>query len=350
MDAARVAEIVQAFERQAGASQGLGSPVYGDLLARLAADISAGGPAADLLSGWQGEPRKEALALRLMAAVHAEVLAERAPALARYYDSMGGSYDSVPAWEALRDLLVSAGPRLSRRLDQQVQTNEVRRSAILLGGFNRIAQTTGLPLSLYELGSSAGLNLHWDKFRYDVGTQSYGSAESDVHLSSAWRGKIPDLLADIAIANRAGCDRFPIDVRDAEPRERLRSFIWPDQPERLALLDAAIAIMRNDPVQLTAASAADWLQDRIDKPQPGAVRVLFHSVVWWYIPEAERSRIERLMETAGKLATSEAPLAWLRMELGTLDYADIRLRIWPDGVDEHLARAHWHGQWVEWLA
>ena len=215
-----------------------------------------------------------------MAAVHAEVLAGRAPDLANYYPSCGGTYERKGAWQAFRSLLSTAATKLRPRLDQQVQTNEVRRSAVLLGGFSQIAQRTGLPLRLFELGSSAGLNLHWDQFHFDLGSQQWGLEDTGVKLLSEWRGQVPTLQPDIPISGRAGCDRFPIDVRKAAPRGRLRSFIWPDQLERLAILDAAIAIMRADPIELEADSAADFLEGFIEQATPGETRVLYHSVVW----------------------------------------------------------------------
>ena len=40
---------------------------------------------------------------------------------------------------------------------------------------------------------------------------------------------------------RAACDRAPVDLADPIARRRLRAFVWADQFDRLARLDAAIA-------------------------------------------------------------------------------------------------------------
>ncbi len=42
----------------------------------------------------------------------------------------------------------------------------ILRCACLLPAFSAIAQVTGRPLALIEIGPSAGLNLNWDRFRY----------------------------------------------------------------------------------------------------------------------------------------------------------------------------------------
>ena len=49
-------------------------------------------------------------------------------------------------------------------------------------------------------------------------------------------------------------------------------------------------------------------------------------------------------------ATRAAPLAWLRMEFfDSSAPAELRLTLWPGGAERVLARAHPHGEWVEWL-
>jgi hypothetical protein len=44
----------------------------------------------------------------------------------------------------------------------------------LIGGFLRVAAMTRRPLRLLEVGSSAGLNLRWDHYRYEGATERGG--------------------------------------------------------------------------------------------------------------------------------------------------------------------------------
>ncbi|HEV7286729.1 MAG TPA: DUF2332 family protein, partial [Kaistia sp.] len=63
---------------------------------------------------------------------------------------------------------------------------------------------------------------------------------------------------------------------------------------------------------------------------------------------ATRQAITQTMEDAGQRATSEAPVAWLRMEADGRDTAGVRLRVWPGGTDLEIARADFHGRFVAW--
>jgi hypothetical protein len=341
--------LVGAFRAQAETCRQMGSAVYAELLGRAAADLAAGGVFADVVADYRGNPVLDALPFRVFGAVHAMALSGSAPELAAYYPSAGGRFDAEPAWKAVCALLAAnPGPMRAAALEWRVQTNEVRRSAVLLGGFLRAARETRLPLRLREIGASAGLNLVWDRYRYALGPHRWGSETAELALSTDWTGPAPDLDAPVRVAERRGCDVAPIDAADPEQRLRLESFVWPDQLERLARLRAAVdAVLRARP-PIDKEPAGSWVA-REAMPQPGVATVLFHSVMWWYLPEEERAGIGETMEAAGARASAEAPLAWLRMEGASLAETELRLRLWPGGGDQLLARAHYHGASVRWL-
>jgi hypothetical protein len=288
--------------------------------------------------------------MRLLGAVHVEVLAGRAPELATHYPSAGGAADGAAAWPAFIALVEERGDVLRRRLATQVQTNEVRRCAALLGGFLTIARESGLPLRVLEMGSSAGLNLLWDRYRYELGPHRWGDPAAKLCLQADWEGPPPPLDAPLRVTSREGCDLAPLDLTDPEQRLRLEGFVWPDQPERLAMLRAAIAVARAEPPRVIRARARDWVAAALGTPRPCCVTVLFQSVMWWYLPADERDAVTTEVESAGSQASAEAPLAWLRMEGSRPEYAKVSLRTWPGGEDRELARAQWHGRWVQWLA
>src|SRR4051794_41370023 len=72
-------DLAAAFHLQAEACEPLGSPMYAELLARLADDVEAGGPTARVLRGHEDDPGPSGLALRLAGGLHRLVLAGAAP-------------------------------------------------------------------------------------------------------------------------------------------------------------------------------------------------------------------------------------------------------------------------------
>lgn len=127
---------------QARSCEALGSPFYARLLDSATADLEAGGPVADVLSGFEVEDRGSAIALRLLAPVHRKVLAGELPELDRHYPSTGGDGDAAAAWPRFRDFLESNSTWMRSELERPCQTNEVGRSAALLGGFLEVSHRT----------------------------------------------------------------------------------------------------------------------------------------------------------------------------------------------------------------
>jgi hypothetical protein len=152
------------------------------------------------------------------------------------------------------------------------------------------------------------------------------------------------------IVDSAGSDIAPIDISDPAQRLRLRSYVWPDQAARLARLDAAIGIASETPFVLDKADAAAFVRKRLAGRRSGEAFVLFHSIMWQYMPRASKEGVLAALEEAGRAATRDAPIARLRMEpLGQAPHATLSLTMWPGGETRRLAHCNFHGRWIEWL-
>ncbi len=264
-DLSRVLDVV-AFQAKACADSG--SPLYGRVLDAVVADLRAGGVCTELLTGRGADPLGSALALRFLGGVHRIVLEGRAPELAAFYPSVGGLDlgDPGPAFLAT---VRRHREEVSRRIEGGVQTNEVGRAAVLVGGYAAVARRTHLPLRVLEIGASAGLNLRWDHFAYDTGRVVAGDPDSPVRFSGVWEGEPPELPVAFEVADRAGCDRNPLDATTPDGRLTLMSYVWPDQIDRLQRLEAAIEVARWVPATVEQVEATEWIAARLARPCPG---------------------------------------------------------------------------------
>lgn len=330
----------EALERQAAACEALGSVLYCDLLRQLRRDFDHGGRTFDILHGTSERPLHDATPLRLLAAVHRIVLSGRASQLAARYPSAGGDGASVPV-DAFLDVVEAHRGEVAEGLRQPVQTNEVGRAGALVVGFAEVARRWGWPLRIRELGASAGLILRWDHFAYDTGTSCAGDPASPVQLRRMWLTP-PDLSGLTPVVDRRGCDLAPIDTSDPAQRLRLLSFVWPDQSERFARLQAALTVAERVPACVDRADAGAWLSSELADPAQGLTTVVYHSIVWQYLNGATRDAVRSALLDAGRRATADAPLAWLRLEPAG-DVADLRITTWPGGDEAVLATSGYHG-------
>jgi hypothetical protein len=342
---------------QAAWCNALGSPMYAALLEQVAEDVRDGGPAWRVMGG--RDAKDIADPLRLLGAVHRLVLTGRAPDLAPFYPSAGGSPAAGDPWPAFRSVLEEEGDAVGEGLVRPVQTNEVGRCAALLGGFLLIARETGLPLALEEIGASAGLNLRWDRYLYESGGAAWGDPASPVRFSEPFASGHPPLDVEVEVIERRGCDLDPVDPVTEEGRLTLLSYVWPDQTERLERLRGALEVARQVPAQLERAEGIEWVERALREPRPDVATVVFHSVVEMYLSSDTQARLRGILTSAGERATTDAPVAWLKMEhlAGSkpepggptgIGPRNVHLTVWPGGEERAIATAAPHGPPVFW--
>lgn len=340
--------VIAAFRDQADYCRTLGSPFTGTLLDLAAERLAAKASWAAPILNWPGDPRADALPLRLAGALHRAVLDGGDTQLTASYAATRLSADELDA------ALTRHAPLFAQYLRSPPQTNDPQRSAVLLGGFLKLAQLCpGMALQTCEIGASAGLNQLWDTYAYDFGGWHHGEPQTaPLLLRCRWGGSQAPAARPCVIA-RAGCDVSPLDARSTADRQRLLSYIWADQPERLARVTLALDHAAACDVAVAPGHAADFVTQQLRQRKPNAAFVLYHSIVWQYIAAPEQQRITATMLQAGAAATAQAPLAWLRFEPGRAkDGADLTLTLW-DGTDsagreERLGAGDYHGRWMRW--
>lgn len=354
------ARVRQAFLDQAGYCDRFGSP-FTALLCRVLGDgLDGSNEIERYILQWPGDASAfgDSVPLRVAGALHYLVRTGQAPELAKLYPPHTRA-EPLTLLAAARAVLLDNQSFVRDFLQFPPQTNEVGRSAALIAGWLEIAARTRQPLSLFEIGSSAGLNLIADRYAYRFGevrwTPAPKSRVSRGHLSGPtltceWTGRSPAIHAPLHVRSRRGCDRHPLNIVDPTQRERLVAYVWADQRERLDRLNAAIRTMVSEPVIVETSDAADWIEAVLPSDgEPGVTRLVFHSIVWSYLDGSTQQRIASHLAQIGAASSTDRPLAWLRLELVSKDEpAALRLTLWPSGKDVLLARVHPHGTWVRW--
>lgn len=300
---------------------------------------------ADILA-YDGDigPKGHSLPLRLASGLHALVLTGQDPALTAAYPP------NQVSDAALRDVVWQALTTQSDFLRDWItsppQTNEVRRSAALIAGAHTVAALTGVTdIHLSELGASGGLNLMFDHYALETGDGRLGPVDAALTLAPDWSGPSPD-PTPLTVHDRRGVDLNPLNPRNPADALRLRAYLWADQPNRLALTEAAIAASI---ATVDRGDAVDWLENRLKAAPQDQVHLITHTIAWQYFPAGKQTRGTTLIEAAGARATSTAPLAWLRMEADDKTRgAALTARLWPGDHHLDLGRIDFHGRWVDW--
>jgi hypothetical protein len=339
------------LSQQGVACRELGSPLYGDLLSWAAADLLDGGPTAEVLAGYLAEPVSSVLSLRMLGATHALALTGRAPELAAFYPSAGGTAspgaDGVRAWAALRQTLSAHRPMFRDWLRRPPQTNEVGRGAALIGGLRHIVAEASLPVRLIEVGTSAGLNLRADHFYVPGDAGTHGDPSSPVVLPAGWQGTAPP-EGEIEVVARIGGDLDPIDPTTPEGSLTLTAYVWPDQTARLERLRGALTLARSVPAELRQESGTGTLART--SVADGTWTVLWHSIFRQYLSPAQRDELAAGIASIAATATPSARFAYLYLEQSRSGGCPVTLTTWPGGRQRVLGVAPPHGIPVTWRA
>lgn len=307
---ATLEEAAAAFETFA-AAEGARIPVYARLCRTIAADPGLHGL---LLSA----PTGQRLPVLLLAALHDVVLRHPELPLARWYPSVRGTAapDDDPG-PALRAAVHRHRREILRLLqDRQVQTNEVNRCAAWWYALCALPRTDSRPLYLVELGASAGLNLRPDRYHYEFSSggspvQERGEPDSTVRLGAELRLPAgttpPPLELSAAVRGAIGLDRRPVDVTDTDDARWLEACVWPEQPQRLDRLRAALALARVDPPQVVRGDVVDDLAPLLDGAPSDAHVVVLSSWVLAYLPRARRLDVLDVLRRAARATPGRGP-------------------------------------------
>ena len=251
-----------------------------------------------------------------MSGLHYLVLSERA------------SWDDVRA--ALRD---EADFLRDWIATERVQTNEPRRCWWLLPCFLEVGRRHALEeLDVVELGCSGGLNLIWDRYGYEYehavvpGEPSFGGEErSPVPLGLLGRF--------VTVRTRVGVDLAPPDLRTDDGVRLLKSFVWGDQAQRLADVDAAVGVWRREPPEIVVGDMLEELPALLAR----GPNLVFSTAAINYLPRERREQLRAL------IADARVPFVetWQHRD-GSHDYYGL----FVDG--DEVAHAEFHGAWLDW--
>ena len=287
-------------------------------------------------------------------AVHSLLRTNSSEPLAAYYPSCGGNRPPDRELSAIFvDFCLRHQTEMADILQvRMVQTNEVRRSAVLLPAFAAVAADSGQPLALYEIGPSAGLNLLFDKFGYNYGGSRDGDESSPVQLDCDPRGNPPRVPIPGVVA-RVGCDINPLSVTNDSDMEWLRSLTWPEHADRLALLNAAIALALQSPPVLVRADVFGDLPVRVLAFPDGATPCVFASFV---LNQFSQQDLQRLRSTLLEVSLQRTVYVVVMGFSGFVETGrpfDGTAETWVlrlGGGKAHkrlISRANPHGRWME---
>ena len=186
-----------------------------------------------------------------------------------------------------------------------VQTNETRRCAYLYPVFSHIYSQTNKPLALIEIGTSAGFQLLWDKYRYSYNSDEiFGDLHSEVLIEAEIRGdRSPKpLLESPPVTHRFGLDLHINDVTNVEDSLWLNALIWPEHKERRKLFEQAVVCINENKEELNfiEGNGVELFPQIADQIPSEAIICVFHTHVANQLTEDMKCELQNNIRELGK--------------------------------------------------
>ncbi|CDQ37804.1 hypothetical protein GCM10007111_18790 [Virgibacillus kapii] len=317
------------------------SPLYEHLAWKISEDMDMlrlSGHAA------KGQPEPNLF----LGAVHYLLLQGRDHSLQAFYPSLvENPADYQQVFPEFKDFCTTHQSSIIDILEsKRVQTNEVRRCAYLYPIFCGIFKQTNKPLSLIEIGTSAGLQLLVEQYSYSYGDGIiYGNPSAALHITSRVRkGKKPPHLAiRPSIVSRVGVDLHCCDVTKASDYNWLRALIWPENQERVELLASAVEQLKKSPPCLLEGDGVKRIVDLSKQAPADSIVCIFHTHVANQIP----------LEVKNKLMDNLQQIAKHRDVIhiyNNMSDRNLHIDAYING-EEHmynLGETDGHGRWFDW--
>jgi len=329
------------------------SPLY----ARVAVGLSESDAALRAIEAAPARKRHPAL---ILAALHDLALAGRAPALAAAYADADGD---AAARAAIDTVVRMADAVVAVAVRRRIRSNETGRCAVLYPAITEAARRVGATaVGLIDVSCSAALNLNVDRVGIAYGNgQSLGDPSSPVQPWASLVGDRPiPARAMPEVVARVGIDLDPVDVTDADDARWLRACVSPDQPQRLARLDAEIALAAAAPPLLLQGDAVEVLPVAFARVLADALPVVITTWALSRLPLENRLRFLQRLDGA---ATARS-VAWVSVEgvgvapaiptLGdrrAFGHSIIGLAVCDRSAlrAEAIGRCWSRGRWLAWL-
>lgn len=230
---------------------------------------------------------------------------------------------------------------------RRVQTNDVRRCAYLYPVFCFIYKKAKKNLALIEIGTSAGLQLLWDKYAYSYGQHDVlGNKESRLEIPSEIVGDHRPILCSTPppVSTRVGLDLNVVDLTNADEKLWLKSLIWPEHKERRLMFEKASSYISDYPVHFVEGNGVELLYQQVENVPEDSVACIFHTHVANQMTPDMKRNLLKTVESMGK----ERDVCHI---YNNIQDRYLHLDYYLNGVEskQTIAEIDGHGRWFKWL-
>lgn len=219
--------------------------------------------------------------------------------IAQYLPNLTASPRPVEnAFPAFREFCLARRTEMVELLtNRTLNTNLVERAACIVPAIRYVARLVQEPLTVVEVGCSAGLNLLFDEYSYDYGSMGrLGPSGALVRLQCTIAGGVnPPLDLVPEVRERLGIDLVAVDPSDPQDRLWMEAMLCPEWKTERAQLRNALSVRAGKQLRVVIGDALTALPSIIHE-RTGPLCVLHSYCLQHWSSSAKRSLEELLCQ------------------------------------------------------
>lgn len=291
-----------------------------------------------------------------LGAIHFLLLQNPEEPLAKYYPTITKiNITGFINFDLFKEFCVSNKERIQKLVSTKiVQTNVVNRCSYLFPIISELIESDDKPLTIVDIGTSAGLTLSFDDYEYWYNQKkAYGN--SDVVIHTEIRGecfKYPKALNNKI--TKIGIDQNPIQAKDHHEQLWLKALIWPDHLMRFQIMDMALRNEKLADVQfIVAHSNSDFENILSFIPSNEQLIIYATHTLYQFSPEAKIEFYEMLdrLSVVRDFSFISAEATRSQQEKYQTKNVVVELIQYINGMkaEKWIAETDGHGNWVRFL-
>jgi hypothetical protein len=290
-----------------------------------------------------------------LGAVHYLLLKNRAHELAKFYPTISKeiTISKIP-FELFRSFCCANEVDINKIISTKiVQTNVVNRCAYLFPIISYLASKNENPITIIDIGTSAGLTLNFDNYEYWLDNRKvFGSDVVKIH-SEIHEGKITELKPIVNKLTKIGIDQNLIEPTNEDEKLWLKALVWADHIVRFENMDSALKNEKLKEIQFIKGSTIKDFNKILGKINKEETLIIYATHTLYQFSAEDKVLFYEMLDNLGKerdLYFISAETTKSQQEKYNSKNTIVELISYTKGSkkEEFIAETNGHGNWVAW--
>ena len=288
------------------------------------------------------------------AAIHYLLLKNQDEELAGYYPSIQKKHVEEIPFGIFKRFCIEHQDEVKKIISTRiVQTNVISRCAYLMPVFSKIIAEENKPVTIIDIGTSAGLTLNFDQYEYWYNEQKvFGNSKVKVK-SKIIDSAIPQIYKILQPISKIGIDQNIIDPTDKDEILWLKALVWTDQLERFTAIDEALKLDELKKIKFIKTNSVLDFEKEILKTDSNQTLIIYSTHVLYQFPENLKvefyNMLDRIGQTRDFYFLSVEGIKHL-LEKYHSENSVVELTSYKNKkkTETFIAETNGHGNWIKW--